>query len=456
MRRTLTLLLTVFLLGLVPASARATTKVALWTSEIHPERLAVIHYLADAFMALHPGIRVTVTSVNENDLVHCAQEKEHSAAAPTLINTGGELIAALGEKGHLDTKTAAQFIEAFGRKRFFPGALDFLATPDGGNYGIPHHGWVQGIWYRADWFEKAGLAPPTTWTAILEAARHFTAPKRKTYGILVGTMADMYAEQVFTQIALSNDAAMFSRDGKLIFDSPRMVEALKFYLDLAACAPPGPQTWRGRDYYIQGRMAMLFYSTFIMDDLAISCAAADSLGTKNFKELDGGPFDPTLTRHTHMAPTVHRLSTCGYAMINGFAICRTEDAATRKAALSLLAFLYRPGPYVEWLHMAPGGMLPVVRDMVRDESFIRDPQGVFRRYGRPKIQEILSGLDSLRSFGLVAGRRFPLASIFYAEKIIPRMIVKAKNDDLSPSRAVAWAAEEMRAVAARQAVGKTE
>ena len=53
-----------------------------------------------------------------------------------------------------------------------------------------------------------------------------------------------------------------------------MKEAVEYYAELAKYNPPGPQTWRARDYYLQGKLAMFYYSTYIMDDLALAEVAA--------------------------------------------------------------------------------------------------------------------------------------------------------------------------------------
>ncbi len=51
-------------------------------------------------------------------------------------------------------------------------------------------------------------------------------------------------------------------------NTPEMIEALKFYTDLQRCAVPGPQYWRGaREAYELDQSGMLFYSSYIMDDL---------------------------------------------------------------------------------------------------------------------------------------------------------------------------------------------
>lgn len=432
------------------AQALAVTEIAFWTSEVPPERLAVIRYLADAFMALNPDVRVKVVGYEENEFADRVAASSCNIDAPVLVNTGSNLIVALGERGLVDVKAVTGIITSMGRERFSPGPLTFFSTGRKGYYGIPHHGWVQGLWYRADIFENAGLKPPGTWTAILKAARALTDRDKGIYGILVGTKPDNYAEQVFTQVALSNEARMFSPDGKLIFDSPAMVEALEFYLKLAACTPPGPQTWRGRDYYFQNRLGMFFYSTFILDDLSLSRVAKDSLGSEHFKELAGAEFDPDLARKTRMIPDIRNRVAVSYGSINGFSLLRCDDFAKREAAQRLIAFLYEPGPYVEWLHMSPGGMLPVLRGMAEREAFMRDPEGVFQRFGRDKIKRMLQGLDSIRAFGQMEGRHFPLADIFYVEKVIPRMIAKALAGTMSPPQAVSWAAEEMRRIAAEQ------
>jgi len=457
-RRVIFIMAALAILAAPPCRAAGpAAEICLWTSETPKERQAVIRYLADVFMALNPGVRVTVVGVDENEFVRCAVEPKDCGPAPDLVNTSADLIVALGERGLLDVAAATAAVDAIGRNRFSKGALLAFSTAHGRYYGVPHHGWVQGIWYRADWFVQAGLAPPKTWRDILRAAKRFTSPEKGSYGILIGTMPDNYAEQVFTQIALSNDARMFTPDGALAFDSPAMVEALEFYLELAKCTPPGPQTWRGRDYYLQGRLAMLFYSTFIMDDLALPGVAADSLGAGHFEGLGGAKFDPKLAGNTRMVASIRHAALSGFGSINGFSPCRVADPKRREAARKLLAFLYEPGPYVEWLHMSPGGMLPALRSVADSEGFMNDPEGVFQRFGRAKIRRILSGLDSIRTFGMTDGRHYPLASVFYAEKVVPRMIARALSGELSPAGAVAWADGEMRRIAAqRDAAGDRE
>ena len=51
-------------------------------------------------------------------------------------------------------------------------------------------------------------------------------------------------------------------------NSPEMLEALTFYTSLQKYAAPGPTYWKqAREFDITGQSAMLWYSTYVMDDL---------------------------------------------------------------------------------------------------------------------------------------------------------------------------------------------
>lgn len=447
MKRILTAIILTWALLATPISAPA-VDITFWTTEIHKDRLEVINFLIQTFMVMQDDITVTLVSVDENDLFNRAKEARTNGTAPHLVGTGSQLIIALCESGILDSAEATRFVQSLGVDRFYPGSLRQLATPGGSSWcGIPFHGWVQGIWYRADWFRKAGLPPPNNWTAILTAAKHFTDPAIGRYGIVVGTDEDHYSTQIFTQLARSNGASMFDGDGQVVFDSPEMVETLGFYAALAKYGPSGPQKWRARDYFMQGKLAMLFYSTFIMDDIALERVARDSLTANNFDELEGAPFDPDLVRKVRMMPIVRRSQKAGYGIINGFGIRSGLSKEEREATSRFLTFLYDPSHYVTWLHMAPGGMLPVLKDIATSDRFLADPSHIFRRYGRAKIKEIIEGLAEIDTFGLVDGKSHPESAVVYAEGVIPRMIRRTVFKGIPAGESVAQAAKEIQAIA---------
>ncbi len=430
--------------ALMATSAAGAQSIELWTTETQSDRIATIQLLVDTFMALNPSVTVEVVAVDENDVPTQIAAAAAAGTLPNLINAGSELMVAFGEEGILDQAAATEMVDRVGRDRFFAGALNMHRNPETGEfYALPFHGWIQGIWYRGDWFDEAGLEPPNTWENIRAAAEYFHDPAENQYGILIGNMADSFAEQVFTQFAISNGGRQFDADGNLVFNSEEIREALEFYVDLAEYAPPGPQTWRARDYYIQGRMAMFFYSTFIMDDLALAEIAASSLTAENFAELAGGSFDPELVEHTRMVPIISNAQDAGYGVVVSMGIVDSDDQAETEAAQQLLSFLYEPDSYITWLHMAPGGMNPVLRDIAANDDYMADPRGIFARYGTDSIQEIIAGLEAIQTFSLVDGQLFPASGEIFARQIIPQMIFRATWEDVPVDEAVAWAEAQM-------------
>jgi multiple sugar transport system substrate-binding protein len=222
-----------------------------------------------------------------------------------------------------------------------------------------------------------------------------------------------------------------------------MLETLKYYAELAKYNPPGPQTWRARDYYLQGKMAMFFYSTYIMDDLALAEVAAGSLTNENFPQLKGSSFDPQLVDNTRVVTTITNKRKGGYGSIVALGLIDQKSEEKNKAAGKLLQFLFEPSSYITFLHMSPGGMNPMLRDIAQMPEYLNDPKGIFNRYGRSKIEEIISGLDSIGSFTIVEGKTFPASGKIFAKQIIPRMIYAVTIEGMKAEDAIKWAEEQM-------------
>lgn len=437
----LVIVLLAFMFGIKSVSA---TSIEFWTAETQSDRMKTIQLLMDSFQALNPDITVKLIPVDENDMPSQMAAASAAGNLPGLIEVSSELTMAFGEEGIIDIEGTTKMVETIGKDRFYRGSLKMVETRAPGQYyGLPYHGWVQGIWYRADWFKKADLKPPDTWENILKAAKTFYKPEINQYGILVGTKADNYSEQCFTHFALSNGAAEFNTQGELIFNSKKMLETLEFYAELAKYNPPGPQTWRARDYYLQGKLAMFFYSTYIMDDLALAEVAAGSLTSENFPDLKGSTFDPTLVDNTRVVPTITKAHPGGYGSIVALGLVDQNSKEKNEAAQRLVRFMYEPTSYVTFLHMSPGGMNPMLRDIARMPEYINDPKGVFKRYGREKIEEIILGLDNIGSFTVVAGKSFPDSGKIFAKQIIPRMIYSVTIENVDPKESIKKAEDEM-------------
>lgn len=418
-----------------------------WTTETQSDRMATIQVLIDTFTALNPNISINLVAVDENEMAANVQTAAAAGTLPGMFEAGAETAVAFGADNILDTDAATKIINKIGKDRYYAGTLKLLETSEKGTYyALPYHGWVQGIWYRSDWFKKAGLKPPATWEDTLKAAKYFYKPDENQYGILVGTKAEGYAEQCFTPIAMSNKAALFDKNGKLVFNTPQMKEAVEYYAELAKYNPPGPQTWRARDYYLQGKMAMFYYSTYIMDDLALQEVAASSLTSDNFKDLKGSGFDPELVNNTSFAPIMTHKQPAGFGVVVAFGLFKQKDPAVTAAAEKFINYLYTQNAYITFLHMAPGGMNPVLKEIARNPLFQNDPKGIFKHYGPDKMAEIIQGLNSIETFSIVDGKRIEAASQISAKQIIPQMLYKITQEGINIDKAMSWAESEMKKI----------
>jgi multiple sugar transport system substrate-binding protein len=435
--------------GLTLSSIAHATTVEYWTTQTQSDRLQNIEIMADVFEALNPGIDVKIVAVDENDMPKQIAAAAAAKTLPDMIEVGSNLSLAFAEEGIVDTAANTDVIKNLGKERFYTGALTLVENPEIKEYvAVPYRGWVQGIWYRADWFKEAGLEPPTTWEAIEKAAKHFYKPKDNQYGILIGTKADSYAEQVYTQFALSNDAGQFNKQGELIFNSKAQNEVLDFYKTLSQYNPPGPQTWRARDYYLQGKLAMFFYSSYILDDIALAEAAASSLGTENFKDLKGAAFDPNLAKNTRLATTITKTSPSSFGTLVGFTVMKNDNKDEVEATKAFIEYMNEKDQVVAYSHMAVGGHLPMLRDIAETDEFLNDPKGIFAQYGKESIKEIVAGFDNIKNFAVVDGKTFPKSGEIFAKQIIPRMVYSATIENKDTQESLDWAEKQMQEVVA--------
>ncbi|MCF7942691.1 MAG: extracellular solute-binding protein [Spirochaetia bacterium] len=446
------MILVLLVAALLPLSANAqkeTTdtiepvEIQFWTRQTQSERQEKIQVILDVFQILNPDIKVTMLPVEDNEF-SAQLAAAGQANRPSLIETSPSFAMSYSNENIVDSASNAQVIKSIGQDVFYPGSLNNVKMNDGTYFGIPFHFSAQGFWYRADWFKEAGLEPPNTWDNLLKAAEYFNDPKNKQYGILIGTKPENYTQQVFTHLATSNGAHLFDADGNLNISSPEFKETVEFYKELSKFNPPGPQNWRARDYYIQGKMAMFYYSTYIMDDLSLAEVASASLTGENFADLSGGAeFDENLVKNTAFSPLITNTEPSAYGEIMTLSILKSEDARKAEAARRLAEFFLSDENYIPYLHVAPGGMLAMKTSVLESDAFLADPNNVYTNYGKEKILEIASGLGNMQDFLNKDGKVYPESATILAKNILAEMLYNITIEDKDIDDEIAAAEKEM-------------
>ncbi len=364
-----------------PAKRSDVTVIEVWIGTDSGRKWAEFRELGAGFMEKYPKIEIRFVPIAEGELTKRMETAQAANVLPDIVWGGAERVFSFAADDIVDEYAVEEVINNVGTADFKERILNLLANADTGRHiAIPFYGWVQAIWYRQDLFEKAGLAAPTNWEAIIAACEVLPNTNGIEYGITLGTdPTQNYPHQFFEQVAMSNDAWPFSEDGTVTMDTPQMVEALRFYTSLQKYAPQGPQYWRGaRESYELGQSAMLLYSTFIMDDLVDGSDLAS--GDKVQIAV------PDLARKTGMATV---LEGPNGSAIYGQVVVATILKGADSAAQQVIEYFLTEG-FVEVISIEPHAKIPVLKSRSDEWSSLSE---YFSYYSQATIQNIASSMQ---------------------------------------------------------------
>jgi multiple sugar transport system substrate-binding protein len=409
--------------------------VEFWSTDNEAERVDTYEAVAASFMAEHPEIEVRIVPIEEAGVTQRMATALAANRPPDLIRMGVERVAAFAADEILDEDAAEAVINAVGLEDFRTGPLDMVVNPATGKYAaIPFDGWIQAIWYRSDVFEEAGLAAPLTWDDINAACDALPGTGNLLYALTLGTdPGQNYGHQVFEQVAISNDAWPFDEEGNVTMNTPEMVAALDFYASLQRCALPGPQYWRGaREAYELDQSGMLFYSTYIMDDL-VEGSGLEAGGNVEIAVED-------LALKTGFAPMMEGPNgSASYGQLVTMAIPKGADPEAQMVA----AYFLTDG-YVDVLSLAPFGKVPVLASAV---DGWKDLSPYFANYSDETLDQIANGYDTMQRWlfrpDYDATQRAVVGDI-EGRLLIPQAISNiALEGIMTPETAAEWLQEQV-------------
>jgi multiple sugar transport system substrate-binding protein len=368
----------------VAAEPTEKTVVEFWTTDNEEDRVNTYEAVAARYMEMHPEVEIRIVPIEEGGVTQRIATAQAANRLPDIVRMGVERVAAFAADGILDEDAAMATIESIGLDDFRAGPLAMVTDPATGNYAaVPYDGWIQAIWYRQDVFDSAGLNAPITWEDIKTACEALPGTGNMLYGITLGTdPGQNYGHQIFEQVAISNNAWPFDEAGNVTMNTPEMIAALEFYTSLQDCAAPGPQYWRGaREGYELDQSGMLFYSTYIMDDLV------DGSGLE-----DGGNVEiavENLAANTGFAPEmVGPNGSASYGQLVTLGIMQGADPV----AQDVVKFFLTDG-YQDVLSLAPFGKVPVLKSAVEGWMTSSD---YFANYSAETLDQIANGYETMQ------------------------------------------------------------
>lgn len=361
---------------------KKTVAIEFMHSSVEQERQAVISRLIDRFQQENPDITVKQVPVEEDAFNTKIITLARTGALPEVIETSHDYAKVMDKEQLVDRKAIGDVIAAVGEQNFYDGVLRIVRTEDGTAWnGVPISAWLQGVWYKKDVLESAGLSEPQNWQQLLEAAQKLSDPAQKKYGIALPTAESVMTEQAFSQFALSNNANVFDASGSITLNTPEMEQALEMYRQLAETTMPGSNNvMEIKDAFMNGAAPMAIYSTYILPAV--------------FKE--GNPANLGF-----MVPTEQ--SAAVFGTITSLTISNGQAVDETAAAEKFVTFMHKAENEAEWVMMSPGAAFPANKG-VTDTALWKDNE-VIKAFGQLPY-DLIAQYPNMQVFGSVGDKNF--------------------------------------------------
>jgi ABC-type glycerol-3-phosphate transport system substrate-binding protein len=333
-----------------------------YDSRMQPDTQAVM----DAFNSSQDEIEAILEVVGWPDGRNLLLTQISGGQAPDIFNGSGQWLLefnSAGELAPLDDLLGADFLA-----NFQPSGLQAM-TVEGTLYGMPYFLDPRGLYYRTDLFEEAGLAPPTTWADVREAAKALHSPP-DVFGIGLGP-GDYWWYAWVGAIGGGNNLSKWKEDGRSRIADPEGIAAVQFLADLVLTdqvSQPSPHN-ANRDADLQ--------PLFLAGQMAI---------------LETGSWMPTIISNDapdlkyDVAPLP--VAEEGMAHANAFwpdCVMMAEQSAHKEQAAELLQFMFNAENRLQFALQR--GVIPERIDVGQDPAYL-DPNDPLTKYKEFFVKEL--------------------------------------------------------------------
>lgn len=401
------------------------TTLTFWTGETDPWEMDRQNEIARDFEKLNPGIKVEVVPVTYGDFPIRIMSAAAAGTLPDVAMIYTDLFMGWAAEGIVDTVTTTSVINDLGSDTFFEGALNAVRL--GEEYAaVPSSGWGQLLLYRKDLFEEKGLAVPETWDAILTAAKTLHNPPLM-WGFSLGTdPGQPYTMEIIEALALSNNARLVDAEGNVNLNTPEFIRTIQFYKQLAEYSPSGLNYWvHTRLDYLGGRTPMVFWSPYILDELA---------GLRS--DL---PVLPGLNEKTGIVTAIKGpdgpKEGAQYGRLSSLGIFVGADI---DAAKRFIKFLLTED-YLKLLSLAPEGNFPVRSEFLAGWETLEIGRDIKKKISDvypPEVTQLLAkGMEELDRWGYGTGKSSLVGKI-YNTLVIPKALKLYMDNEITATKAV--------------------
>ncbi len=278
-----------------PSPQSGPVVIPFFTTETDPVQLETLRKLIVEYQKVNPTVEIDIVLASPTSRGRRLLTALSSGADLGIFEIEPTLMTKWADAGYLSPLD--DIVTGIGVDDYQPGSL---FRYHGHVYAIPYATSVYGLWVRTDLLAQAGLAIPTTYAEVLKAAS--TLSQGAVYGIALPGGQNIATVDYFSVFLWQNGGDYFSCDGKVVFDQPQALEAVKKWAALTHYAPPGFTVWGYNEQieaFLQGRVAMAMYAGRLGVAMAHKVPSLEDRVTVVFPPF--GPEHVTLGVHSRFA-----------------------------------------------------------------------------------------------------------------------------------------------------------
>lgn len=391
-----------------------------WHPYTQPQRTEVMKKTAAEFERVNPGVRVQIESVpwaNVNERWRAA----HAEGTLPDVGVGNPPdyidMWQTGAIHPLDDVVAA----LGGDERFVPGLLDRHTRFQGKTLAIPHYMHALVLLYRKDLLKEKGLEPPVTWDDLLRVATALNAPPDR-YGFQqLWSRKDWNSiPWVLYPLMQSNGGEFFDKDGKVAFDTPENVEAVRFLIRL----------------YKGASSSAAFDLERNKDQIEVLSKGRTALDIGTLYGIPQLEMENPAVGNQLVATYPPRKKQVGWqTFANCLVLFKGKNPEDGKRWIQ---FLLQDEQYSRFLHSLPGAMMPVTNAVDQSGEFWAHPFFQKHRDEVKILQEgVAKGSFPGTSYGLHAN-----IGLLAESDALPRMLEQIVKENVDVEKAVTLAQQE--------------
>ena len=331
-------------------------EITFWHSFTQGARMEAIQAAADQFMKDNPGVKINIETMAWGDFNTKWNAGITTGDLPdisTAQNTG-EVVEMLnaGVLAPMDST-----IDAIGRDLFSANALADM-TMDGATYGVPYYSHAQVMWYRTDLLEANNLEVPKTWDEFYDAA--VTLTKDGVYGCGFSCSPnDLLCTRYLNYYVRSGGGSLLNDELTANLTSDLAIDGINFWVKVYKnCSPAETINYTVNDHatlYYQGTTAFDFNSGFMISGVEsnrpdllqyVSCAPLPTL-------KEGDPY--------YSAEATH------------IPLVTWKNSEHPEICQAFIEYLYQEDNYLNFLAAVPVGMLPAIKGIDQNETYLSNP-----------------------------------------------------------------------------------